>query len=194
VELEPAGSVAGVVLDASGEPVANARVGVGLVPAFLPAGAAPSGFARTGPDGHFTLQGVPAGRTKIAAYAVGAGRAEREVAVEAGETSNDVELRLSGGESDAESAALANVAVTLGERTHAGRLEVVIVDVAASSEAERAGLGEGDVIVSIDGTRVRDMADARHRLGGSDGSDVILQLRRTGTVLSVRVRREPVRR
>ncbi len=194
VELQPAGSVAGVVLDASGAPVPNARVGVGVVPAFLPAGAAPEQFARTGPDGRFTLQGVPVGRTKISAYAVGSGRGEREVAVEAGETSDDVELRLLGGDSDAESAALANVAITLGERARGARDEVVIVDVAASSEAERAGLRAGDVLLGVDGTRVFDMADARHRLGGSDGSDVILQLGRTGTELSVRVRREPVRR
>jgi protocatechuate 3,4-dioxygenase beta subunit len=194
VELQPAGSVAGVVLDAAGAPVPNARVGIGVVPAFLPAGAAPEQYARTGPDGRFTLQGVPAGRTKISAYAVGSGRGERVVAVEAGETSADVELRLRGGESDAESAALANVAITLGERDRKARGEVVIVDVAASSEAERAGLREGDVLLRIDGTPVFDMADARHRLGGSDGSDVILQLGRTGTELSLRVRREPVRR
>lgn len=194
VELQPAGSVAGIVLDASGAPVPNARVGVGVVPAFLPAGAAPTGFAKSGEDGRFTLHGVPAGRTRIAAYAVGSGRAEREVEVEAGETTSDVELRLAGGDSDAESAALANVAVTLGERDRDGSVEVVVVDVAASSEAERSGLSEGDVLLGVDGARVRDMADARHRLGGSDGSDVILQLRRTGTVLSLRVRREPVRR
>lgn len=194
VELQPAGSVSGVVLDVSGAPVPNARVGVGVVPAFLPAGAAPAGFAKSGDDGRFTLHGVPAGRAEIAAYAVGLGRAEREVEVEAGETTADVELRLIGGESDAESAALANVAVTLGERDRDGSIEVVIVDVAGASEAERSGLGQGDVLLGIDGERVRDMADARHRLGGSDGSDVILQLRRTGKVLSLRVRREPVRR
>ncbi|HWO13650.1 MAG TPA: PDZ domain-containing protein, partial [Polyangiaceae bacterium] len=89
----------------------------------------------------------------------------------------------------------ANVAVTLGERSVGDELEVVIVNVAAGSEAERGGLRPGDILWSVDDEVVLDMADARRALGGSIGSDVILELEREGggeTEL-VRIRREAVR-
>jgi regulator of sigma E protease len=69
----------------------------------------------------------------------------------------------------------------------------VVVAVAEGSEAERAGLLAGDVLWSVDGTLVEEMADGRRRLGGSDGSDVIIEVERGGEPLSVRVRREAVR-
>lgn len=194
VELEPAGAVRGVVLDEAGEPVAGARVGVGFVPAFLPAGATPAGLRETDAKGRFELGSVPAGRAQVSAYAAHAGRGSADVEVSPGELTEDVEIRLHDGDGDAEPAALANVAVTLGERERGGAREVVIVNVAPASEAERAGLREGDVLMAIDGANVTDMGRARHLLGGSDGSDVILQLGRTDSVVSVRLRREPVRR
>ena len=46
---------------------------------------------------------------------------------------------------------------------------------------------------SVDDEVVADMADARALLGGSDGSDVILELWRDGEPSFVRVRREAVR-
>jgi S1-C subfamily serine protease len=67
------------------------------------------------------------------------------------------------------------------------------VNVAVGSEAERAGVREGDVLWSVDDEVVADMADARALLGGSDGSDVILELWRDGEPAFVRVRREAVR-
>jgi S1-C subfamily serine protease len=73
-------------------------------------------------------------------------------------------------------------------------VEVVIVNVAAGSEAERADLREGDVLRAVDGWDVHGMTEARRYLGGSDGSDVIVELDRDGEWLSVNVRREAVRR
>jgi hypothetical protein len=46
---------------------------------------------------------------------------------------------------------------------------------------------------SIDDQVVVDMTDARALLGGSDGSDVILELERDGETAFARVRRESVR-
>jgi protocatechuate 3,4-dioxygenase beta subunit len=195
INLVEAGSVTGVVLDEEGEPVRGARVGVGLVPAFLPAGAEPFGLAQSDARGQFRLDEVPAGRVTISAYAAASGRGSVEdVEVRAGESSGPVEIVLHAGNTDPGPDALASVAITLGERPGSAGVEVVIVNVAAGSEAERADLREGDVLRAVDGWDVHGMAEARRYLGGSEGSDVIVELERDGEWLSLDVRREAVRR
>jgi hypothetical protein len=195
INLVEAGSVSGRVIDAAGDPVRGARVGVGLVPAFLPAGGEAFGLVQSDSNGQFSLDEVPLGRVTISAYAAGSGRGSvADVEVRAGETTGPVEIELHGGSSDLGAAALANVAITLGERPGRGGVEVVIVNVAVGSEAERADLREGDVLRAIDGWDVHGMADARGYLGGSDGSDVIVEVDRSGEWLSLNVRREAVRR
>ncbi|MBK8997996.1 MAG: PDZ domain-containing protein [Myxococcales bacterium] len=87
-----------------------------------------------------------------------------------------------------------SVAVTLGERGDGDELEVVVVHVADASEAERAGLASGDVLLAVDGREVFDMRDARARLSGPVQSDVVIELDRGGKVLKLRVGREQVRR
>ena len=82
--------------------------------------------------------------------------------------------------------------MTLGET--GDPKEVVLVDVAQASEAERAGLSAGDAILSIDGVAVRGMADARAKLAGPIGDNVVIQYRRGEETDSVRVAREPVRK
>jgi hypothetical protein len=195
IDLLEAGTVSGRVLDEEGEPVRGARVGVGLVPAFLPAGAEPFGLAQSDASGQFRLDEVPAGRVTISAYAAASGRGSVEdVEVRAGESSEPVEIVLHPGNTDPGSDALASVAITLGERPGSSGMDVVIVNVAAGSEAERADLREGDVLRAVDGWEVHGMAEARRHLGGSDGSDVIIELDRDGEWLSLDVRREAVRR
>lgn len=195
IDLVEAGSVAGLVLDEQGEPVRGARVGVGLVPAFLPAGAEPFGLTQSDANGQFRLDEVPVGRVTISAYTAAEGRGSAEdVEVRAGESAGPVEIVLHPGNTDSGSDAPASVAITLGERPGSTGVEVVIVNVAAGSEAERADLREGDVLRAVDGWDVRGMAEARRYLGGSDGSDVIVELDRDGEWLSVNVRREAVRR
>jgi protocatechuate 3,4-dioxygenase beta subunit len=195
IELAEAGSVSGRVVDEAGEPVSGARVGVGFVPAFLPAGAMPSGMVQTDAAGRFELLGVRVGRVTLSAYAASAGRGSvAEVEVRAGRSTSDVEIMCHGGKLDPATGALADVAITLGERSVAGRSVVVIVDVAAGSEAERAGLRAQDILLSVDGAAVASMAEARRRLGGADGSDVVLELEREAELTSLRVRRQQVRR
>lgn len=194
LDLEEPGVASGTVLDARGRPVSGARVGVGLVPAFVPAGAKLPGFVESDDDGRFELPGLEPGRVALSAYAAGVGRGSLDdVVITSGERTAGLEIRLAATHADAEPSAVANVAITLGERAVDGELEVVIVNVAAGSEAERAGVRRGDVLWSVDDEVVADMADARALLGGSAGSDVILELDRDGDTAFVRVRREAVR-
>jgi len=191
--VEP-GAAAGTVLDARGQPVRGARVGVGLVPAFVPAGARLPGFVETDDGGRFELSGLEPGELTLSAYAAGVGRGSLQgVTIASSERTTGLEIRLVSTNIEAEPSAMANVAVTLGERTVGSEIEVVIVNVAAGSEAERAGVRQGDVLWSVDDEAVADMADARKLLGGSAGSDVILELERDGETAFVRVRREAVR-
>lgn len=193
-DLEGAGAVAGTVLDPSGAPVRGARVGVGLVPAFLPAGAPmPRGLVETDGAGRFELRGVRSGKITLSAYAAGVGRGSVDVQVVEGDTMSELVIPLVGAGEPPALGALANVAITLGERDREGYIEVVVVAVAEGSEAERAGLLAGDVLWSVDGADAEAMGDVRRRLGGNDGSDVIIEVERAGEPLSVRVRREAVR-
>ncbi len=193
IELGEAGSVSGTVLDPEGKPVRGARVGLGFVPAFLPVGPPAPGMVVSGADGQFVLRGLGVGKVTVSAFAAGVGRGSlRDVEVRGGESTTGLVIALVGAQGEAGPSALANVAVTLGERTRGAELEVVIVNVAAGSEAERAGLQSGDVLWAVDGELPTNMADVRRRLGGSDGSDVIIDIERDAVPLSVRVRREPV--
>jgi C-terminal processing protease CtpA/Prc len=88
--------------------------------------------------------------------------------------------------------ATGGVAVTLGETSSPP--DVVIVSVVEASEAERAGLAPGDVLVDVDGADVRTMEDARGRLSGPVEQDVLVHVRRGERTLALRVPREPVRR
>ena len=69
-----------------------------------------------------------------------------------------------------------------------------MVSVAESSEAERAGVEAGDVISALDGVHPTSMTDARARLGGQPGSDIVLELSRASVALRLRVLREAIRR
>jgi protocatechuate 3,4-dioxygenase beta subunit len=193
VDLEEPGSAEGDVVDARGEPVSGARVSTGVAAAYLPAGALPRGVAVTDASGHFTLTGVRPGRRTLEAFSALAGRGRATIEVTAGRVVDRVRIELSPSEGD-EPLGEAGVAVTLGERGPQGHTEVVIVGVAESSEAERVGLAIGDVLATLDGKRVADMREARQRLAGRPGSDVLVEVERSGTRLTLRVARETLRR
>jgi C-terminal processing protease CtpA/Prc len=143
--------------------------------------------------GRFRLGELPDGDSTLEAYAADVGRAHAEVHLFAGTTSPDVRLQLlreRGSSSTAESSA--GVAVTLGERT--AEREVVIVAVAEGSQAERAGLVPGDLLVTVDGQAVGTIEEARARLTGPLVDDVLVEVRREGATFKYRLARESIRR
>jgi protocatechuate 3,4-dioxygenase beta subunit len=195
VELDEEGVVEGIVLDERGNPVAGARVGKDRVPTYVPATSHDTSYALTDPRGHFHLGGLEDGVVTIEAYAPDVGRGHVDgVHVMAGRTTGDVRVRLAdeGGKSE-EPASSGGVAVTLGELS-GEPLQVVFVGVADGSEAERAGLATGDIVTEVDGVAVHSMADARARLSGPLGVDVVVTRVRGDVSESVRVPREAVRR
>jgi hypothetical protein len=205
-ELGEEAIVDGVVLDARGDPVPGARVARDRVPTYLPVGARPAGMAIADARGHFTLGELPDGDVTLEAYAPDLGRAQTKLHVLGGRTTEDARIVLSksdpgaaggghGGGASTEPLASGGVAITLGE-TSAGleEREVVVVAVSEGSEAERAGLAPGDALVEVGGVRPRSVSDARARLSGPVHDDVIVKVRRSERVLTLRVAREAVRR
>jgi hypothetical protein len=197
IDLLPAGSVEGKVVDDAGDPVAGARVGLDAVPTYLPPGRLPGELAQTDADGNFLLGGLPAGLCKLVAYSPELGRGFVEgVDVRADRTTRRVTIvipaqdytppKVLGGGS---------VALTLAER--AGK--VVVVDVPGGGQAELAGLEPDDVFVSIAGAPVSSLEAARAKLSGPATEDVVVEVSRSmpgGEVIPItlRVRRESVRR
>jgi membrane-associated protease RseP (regulator of RpoE activity) len=194
VDLAEAGGAEGEVLDPRGSPVLGARVAVGIAPAFLPIGALPKGTAITDSDGRFKLHGIQAGSVTLEAYAPGIGRGRTSVSISAGRIADRIRISLTERDTEPEVAATGSLAITLGERGTGGELEIVVVHVAAASGAERAGLRPGDIVALIDGVAPASMTDARARLSGPAGSDVVLEVDRGDASLRLRVAREQVRR
>jgi hypothetical protein len=196
VELAEEGVVEGEVVDSRGDLVPVARVARDHAPTWLVVGAVPPGVVVTDSRGRFSIGELPEGTVALEAYAVGAGRGHVDaVSVRAGRTTSGVRIVLVGSSRDdtnADSTAAGSVAVTLGET--AEPVEVVITSVTEGSEAERAGLATGDMIVSVDGAPVRTMQEARERMSGPLAEDVIVRIARGTQALTLRVAREPVRR
>jgi hypothetical protein len=192
IELSSEGVVTGVVSDVRGRPIAGARVGPGQVASFV--AKASAGFATTDASGTFTLSELPEGVTVLEAVTADGARGRvSDVRVLSDRTTSGVRITV-----DPKSAAGASpegnsVAVTLGE-TGGPEREVVIADVAAGSEAERAGLRPGDVLLTVDGAKVERIEDARAKLTGPAALDVLLKLRRGDRFDLRRVPREPTRR
>jgi protocatechuate 3,4-dioxygenase beta subunit len=193
VDMSEPGGIEGEVVDEQGEPVSGARVSLGVAPAYLPAGALPPGVAQTDGNGRFVLEGVAEGVHVLDALSSVAGRGQaRGVEVRTGRVTDGVRITLgpTGGDDLVEGG---NIALTLGERGTGTELEIVIVAVAPSGEAERAGVTAGDVIAGIDGTRPTSLSDARRRLSGRPGTDVVVELLRANDRIVLRIAREAVR-
>ncbi|HVU03904.1 MAG TPA: carboxypeptidase regulatory-like domain-containing protein [Polyangiaceae bacterium] len=194
VDLPEPGKIAGRVVDSDGNPVAGARVGVGVVGAYLPVGALASGTVITKSDGAFELEHVHPGKVEVQAVLAGKGRGHASAVVEEDRTTDDVSIRLIGRD-EADSTASGGVAVTLAETRKPGEgPKIIVVDVAERSEAEHAGLVVGDVLVSVDRVTPDSLDDARGRLSGPDGSDVIVEVLRGTDRQTLRIRRERVHR
>jgi len=194
LDLTEAGEVEGEVVDERGEHVVGARVMVGEPPSYLPAGKLPRRAVLTDSDGHFLLAGVHPGKPLISAISPVSGRGSAQAEVSAGHGTRALRIQLAPHATDADPIALGSVAITLGERGSAPQLEVVVVTVADGSEAEHAGVEPGDVIRAVDGAAPSSMADARMRLSGQPGTDLVLEVLRAGAPLRFRLLREATRR
>jgi hypothetical protein len=195
VDLSEGVLVSGVVLDRAGSPVRRARVGLGLAPSLLVQGQLPEGFVLTDAEGRFELGKVAPGQHQLSAYADSVGRGSVSLEVSDGRDVADVVVELvEPADSGEPNLAGGSLALTLGERDTRSGVEIVVVDLAAGGEAERAGLLPGDIIVSLDGKKPADMRAARRALEGRTGSDVVVVVRRNGERASFRVRRESVGR
>ncbi len=194
IDLSAPATLEGEVVDPRGDPVAGARVALDIAPAFLPAGPLPAGVALSDARGHFVLRGVGAGDLVVEAYSADVGRGRARIKVSEGDTARGLKIVLSEPVGDAEPAASGSLAVTLGERDFEDEVVVVLIQVTAGSEAERAGLLRGDFVLAVDGVAVNSMTAARTRMSGPVRGDVVLLIERAGAQRSLRVRREQVRR
>ncbi len=197
IELTVEAMVEGDVADAHGDPVAGARVAKDSVPTWLPLGSNPGAMAITDLEGRFSLHELGEGIVTLEAYSAGVGRGRAVgVKIVAGRATENVHIVIAQGADEGPAApepgASGGVAVTLGETGAPG--EVVVVSVVEASEAERAGIAPGDVLLAVDGAPVSGMAEAREKLSGSIAADVIVTLRRGDVTLSLRVSREPIHR
>jgi hypothetical protein len=197
VELVAEGVVEGEVVDAHGDPVAGARVAKDHAPTWLIVGASTQGVAVTDGRGRFTLGELSEGTVALEAYAPDLGRARIEgVKVVAGRTMSSAPIVLAGvaleeGRPSVPPAS-GNIAVTLGET--AAPVQIIVVSVAAGSEAEHAGLAPGDLVLLVNDAPVHTLEEAREKLGGALSDDVVIRVRRGEREIAVRVAREAVRR
>lgn len=192
IDLPDAGAVSGTVVDTRGDPVVGAQVSVAPISGYSPAGALNKGTAVTDRQGHFRLAPVAVGQLIVHALAPGVGRgSSQSVEVLRDRERSDVQIRLDQPiQDEARGASNAGVAISLAQEG----ANLVIELVAPASEAERSGLRPGDHLIAIDGTRPRDIGDARSRLSGAENSDVLIEVERQGKQLRVRSTRELVRR
>ncbi|MGC3997646.1 MAG: carboxypeptidase regulatory-like domain-containing protein [Anaeromyxobacter sp.] len=192
VALEAGGVLTGVVRDdATSAPLAGARLSVeGDL-------AAASTFpvlseAVTGPDGRFTLTGLP---RRVSVYAAAAGHHARilgGVDVPPGAPVGPVELRLRPtAPGEAPRVDLAGIGIVIAP--HGDTLGVA--SVVAGGGAAEVGLQPGDLIVEVNGQRVDDlgMTAAVDAIRGPEGTFVLLSVRRGDRTLEFRVPRRIVR-
>jgi protocatechuate 3,4-dioxygenase beta subunit len=185
IELMHAASVSGEVVDSLGRIVWNAQVTFGATPDW-------SRATRSDHGGRFRLHGVPEGDHVLhARHGALQGASGAAVRVVEGEDTPGAVIRLPGVvEEEVEDEAPTARAQTqrsgpLQLAMHGAR--VVVEHVSAESAAARAGLEEGDVLVSVDGEPVRSAAQARGMLGRGVGrrGPRTLQVRRDQTLLEL---------
>jgi membrane-associated protease RseP (regulator of RpoE activity) len=194
IDLVEGGAIEGLVVDARGDPVAGARVAEGSIPALLPAGRPPRGVVLTNRRGEFKLEELAEGEVTLEAYAPDVGRGRTAgVHVAAGRTTDRVRIAIGTPDSDPalETSGTAGVAVSLDDKGASG---IRVASVASGSEAERAGLLTGDRIVAVDGQRVASAKEARARLFGPAGDDVVIEILRAEGTQKLRFSREKLQR
>lgn len=193
-ELEDGATVLGEVVDAEGHAVAGARVARDAVPAYVPTGTLPRGVVLTDGRGRFSLGELPLGEILLEAYAASVGRGSLRLEVREVDGRDLVRIVLADKIAETEPLAAGNVAITLAERRDGERVVFFVKLIVEGSEAERAGLRAGDTILLIERDAPATLEDARQRLAGPVGEDVLVVVRRDGREEKLRVLRERVTR
>ena len=191
--LEAGGRLTGVVRDdESGAPIAGARLSVeGTL-----AGAASTfpvlSEATTGPDGAFTLGGLP---RRLSVYVAAAGHHARILGgldVPPGGSAGPVEVRLrptaAGEEPRVDLAGIGAVLAAQGDG-------LAVAQVIPGGGAAEAGLRRGDVVLQVDGRPVTElgMGGAVDAIRGPEGTVVTLRVRRGDQTFEAQVPRRLVR-
>jgi hypothetical protein len=191
-ELEAGGTLTGVVRDdASGAPIAGARLSVeGDLSATASTFPALS-EATTARDGTFALTGLPR-RFSVSAAAAGYNaRLAGSLGAEPGQTVGPIEIRLrplKPGEDPRTDL------VGIGVLLSASENGLMVTQVVAEGGAAEKGIAPGDLILAVNGRPVSElgMGGAVDLIRGPEGTFVVLQLRRGDATLEVRVPRRPV--
>jgi protocatechuate 3,4-dioxygenase beta subunit len=187
VALAPAGRVDGRVLDAVGEPVADAEVRL--------VGGRVELSAQSGAGGRFAIDPVPMGTYELEASHPSAGnaRATQALRLEPGSASRTVELRMDGRYAEAEEDMGPGLehGVAIEVATVGGAVQITWV--AEGSAAARAGLRVGDVVLSVDDDAVEVASQARSRLRGPAGVSAVIEVARGDRSKHVRAPREAYR-
>ncbi|HEY1335815.1 MAG TPA: carboxypeptidase regulatory-like domain-containing protein, partial [Myxococcaceae bacterium] len=177
----------GVVKDAnSQQPVPGARVAMESSPGEDSVLVRTGTF--TGPDGRFSLEGLPDTPVSVAVEADGYNR--RIVTLPRGRTEVTVALR-----PVATDQSPATDLVGIGAVVNRNEDGLVLGNLVASGGAAAAGLHPGDVVLRVDGQTVAELgfADAIARLRGEEGTVVRLEVRPAdGTLSTVDVVRRPI--
>lgn len=187
IRLTAGGDISGEVVDALGSGVSGAEVAVGAPPDWASA-------VRTDAQGRFRLVGVAAATVSVSARHPAAGEAtEGGVRVVARDETTGVRIRLPERyDEERLQAAGAGIerrtGVAVDVRDSAAG--VVIRTVVAGSQAARAAIRRGDVVVAVDGEQVTSAAHARAMLRGAAGVDAIVEVRRRGRSVRIPVPRE----
>lgn len=187
------GRLRGVVVDdATGAPLAGARLSVEGSLAEAASTFPVLAEALADDAGRFLLEGLPR-RFSLTAAAAGhharvAGSIEAPPGMEAGPLEVRLRPTAAGEEPRTE---LAGIGVGIAPRGEA----LVVTGISARGGAEEAGLVRGDLILRVDGTPVSELGfgGAVDAIRGPEGSSVLLGVRRGDSTFDVRVPRRLVR-
>jgi hypothetical protein len=182
IVLGRGGVLQGTVSDDHGEPISRARVEIDAHGV--------NGFLATtcGVDGSYRLEGVPTEPFSIRVSAVGyTARIVSIVSTSTGSvTRQDVQL-LPGSEGEGKTE-YTGIGASLGSSP----VGVVVGQVFKDGPAERAGLRQRDLIVSVDGVRAHTwtVPEAVQRLRGPADTSVSVRIRRDGSERDLSIVRE----
>lgn len=126
----------------------------------------------SGPDGRFTLSGLQPGEHDLNAFAQPYDTLSRHPVLQPGQTLDLGDLPLTRQKPQPG---------TIGVSLRGDSAQVSVMFVQPGSPAEQAGIQPGDAVSAVDGLPVQGVDDARVRIRGAPGTQVLLTLSRNGT-------------